>query len=200
MMNKNKDRGLIFIILGNIIFTLLYYYINRADSLDKLYVIPIISIVILFQYIIFRSFSNKLKNIDIIKKYYYKVLISSTALLIFIQFTLLYNYFDTEVDSYKIISLAISYMLIYIGNIMPQIKQNSIIGVRTKRALNDEMVWKSANRVGGISLVIVGVILFIVSLIMKGKLLIVVLLIGIVIWSLINDIYLRWYFKRKNIS
>jgi len=196
-LNKNKERGLLFIVLANIIFAFLYYFFSKENAIDKLYVIPVISVTILVVYIIFRIYSDKYKEIVKVEKYYYKVIISTIIVLLTIQFVLLYNHFNVGIDPYKIVSLAISYMLIYIGNIMPQIKQNSIIGVRTKKALNNETVWKLANRIGGISLVIVGVILFIVSLVFRGKILIVILLAGIVVWSIINDIYIGFYCKRN---
>lgn len=198
-MNKNKDRGLLFIILADIIFAFLYYVANKNSWIDKLYIIPAISVAILVVYMIFRLYASKSKDIMVIQKQYYKVLVSTIMVLIIIQFVVLYSYFNVGIDSYKIVSVVISYMLIYIGNIMPQIKQNSIIGVRTKKTLNNENVWREANRVGGISLVIVGTILFVVSLVMNGRLLILILLVGVVVWSLINDIYISSYCKKNNI-
>lgn len=198
-MNKNKDRGLLFIILADIIFAFLYYVANKNSWIDKLYIIPAISVAILVVYMIFRLYASKSKDIMVIQKQYYKVLVITIMVLIIIQFVVLYSYFNVGIDSYKIVSVVISYMLIYIGNIMPQIKQNSIIGVRTKKTLNNENVWREANRVGGISLVIVGTILFVVSLVMNGRLLILILLVGVVVWSLINDIYISSYCKKNNI-
>ena len=107
--------------------------------------------------------------------------------------------FHHEIDSYKVASLIISYMLIYIGNIMPQIKQNYIIGVRTKKALNNEYVWRKSNIVGGITLVITGVLLFVISLVLSGKCLILILLASVILWSVFNDFYINIYCKKNKI-
>lgn len=135
-MNKNKDRALLIIILTNIIFTFIYYIVNRNSSVDKLYVIPVISIAVLIEYIVFKTCALREKEFNNIEKYYFKTLIISVTVLIVIQYILLYSYFNAGIDSYKLVSLLISYMLIYIGNIMPQMKQNSIIGIRTKKSFN----------------------------------------------------------------
>ena len=175
MLNKNKERGILFIILANLVFATSYYIANKSTSLDNLYSIPTIAVIILVQYIIFRISASKVKNAQSIEKYYYKVLISSIMVLIAIQFIILYSYFNAKIDSYKVVSLIISYMLIYIGNIMPQIKQNYIIGVRTKKSQNIEYVWRKSNIVGGKTLVITGVLLFVISLVISGKCLILIL-------------------------
>ncbi|NLZ34881.1 MAG: SdpI family protein [Clostridiales bacterium] len=198
-MDKNKNRGILFIILANIVFAVSYYIANKNSSTSNLYATLIIAVSILIQYVIFRTYAGKAKDMAAIEKYYYKVLISSTIVLMTIQFVLLYSYFNAKIDSYKIVSIIISYMLIYIGNIMPQIKQNFIIGVRTKKALSNEKVWRKANTIGGISLVIVGTILFIICLFMRGKYLIVLLLVGVVLWSIINDFYISVYCKKNKI-
>lgn len=199
MLNKNKERGILFIILANIVFATLYYIANKSTSLDNLYSIPTIAVIILVQYIIFRISASKVKNAQSIEKYYYKVLISSIMVLIAIQFIILYSYFNAKIDSYKVVSLIISYMLIYIGNIMPQIKQNYIIGVRTKKALNNEYVWRKSNIVGGITLVITGVLLFVISLVLSGKCLILILLASVILWSVFNDFYINIYCKKNKI-
>ncbi|MGG7178443.1 SdpI family protein [Clostridium paraputrificum] len=199
MLNRNKERGILLIILANMFFSVFYYMTYKSIMIDNLYYLPVISFIILIQYLVFRINRNRIKNKEILDKYYYKFLLISTVTLMIIQFVLLYNFFNTKIDSYKIISLVISYMIIYIGNIMPQFKQNSIIGIRTKKTLSNEKVWKEANVVGGITLVITGGILFILSLLLSGKSLIIILLISIIIWSFINDIYISIYCKKNKI-
>lgn len=189
MIISNKEKGLLFIIVANIVFTIFYYAGMKNDSSANLMCIPVIALVVLAQFIIFVIGRKMFENKKLQVKYYDKFLFITTITLLIIEFVIIFNLYSSKIDSYKIVSLLISYMIIYIGNIMPQIKQNSIIGIRTKKTLSDPDVWKKVNRTGGITLVIAGVILFIICLILSGKKLIIITLFGIIAWSILNDIY-----------
>ena len=52
MLNKNKERGILFIILANIVFATSYYIANKSASLDNLYSIPTIAVIILVHYMV----------------------------------------------------------------------------------------------------------------------------------------------------
>lgn len=47
---------------------------------------------------------------------------------------------------------------------------------------------------------ITGIILFVVSLVLSGKILILTLLVVLIIWSLINDIYSNHYCRSNRID
>ena len=59
---------------------------------------------------------------------------------------------------------------------MPGLKRNSMIGLRTKWSMKNEVTWKKSQKFGGISFIIAGVCIIIVSLQAKGT--------ACVIWSL----------------
>ena len=59
---------------------------------------------------------------------------------------------------------------------MPGLKRNSMIGLRTKWSMKNEVTWKKSQKFGGISFIIAGVCIIIVSLQTKGT--------ACVIWSL----------------
>ncbi|MGN0975443.1 MAG: SdpI family protein [Gemmiger sp.] len=56
-----------------------------------------------------------------------------------------------------VISAGAGAMLLAIGNYMPQIKQNYTFGVKTPWALADEHCWQRSQRMGGITMMAMGV-------------------------------------------
>lgn len=50
--------------------------------------------------------------------------------------------------------------LIIIGNIMPKLKKNSIIGIRTTGSMKNEITWKKSQKFGGIAMMITGAVLW----------------------------------------
>jgi len=59
------------------------------------------------------------------------------------------------------INLLIGFLFIGLGNVMPRLKSNWWMGIRTPWTLESENVWRSTHRVGGISFVIAGVLLIV---------------------------------------
>ena len=55
-----------------------------------------------------------------------------------------------------ILILVISLVTLITGAIMPFIPQNSFIGIRTSRTLNNPILWRKVNTVGGIGFVVIG--------------------------------------------
>ncbi len=61
-------------------------------------------------------------------------------------------------------TVLIGMLVMFIGNLMPKIKVNSIVGLRTKATLSNEFVWKKANRLSGFLAVFSGAVGVIVGL------------------------------------
>ena len=71
-------------------------------------------------------------------------------------------------DSFVIINVLFGLMFIVLGNYMPRAKQNGIIGLRTGKTMNDEEVWKKANRFAGKLFIIAGIVTVIEALFIGG--------------------------------
>lgn len=64
--------------------------------------------------------------------------------------------------------LLLGLTLLVLGNIMPKVRMNSLVGLRTKWSMKNEQVWKKCQRFGGISLMITGILTILVSLLTGG--------------------------------
>ncbi|MFV0328873.1 MAG: SdpI family protein [Lachnospiraceae bacterium] len=109
-----------------------------------------------------------------------------------IIFGFVYNAFRLTSLSDKLIAINLSQIilvtlgiaLILMGNIIPKTKMNKLTGIRYPDGIQDEKTWNIRQRVGGISMMIVGAIIIIVNLVFKASssvILITLLLLIIVI-------------------
>ena len=127
------------------------------------------------------------------------------SLLLFNAITVysLYTAFNT-VDHLSSISFDINHLvfgflgifMIIIGNIMPKLRLNSVIGLRTSWSMKNETTWKKSQRFGGISFIIEGILLLLVCLFVKGNSC-VLWAIGILSVFLIADIYYTYRVSKK---
>ena len=99
------------------------------------------------------------------------------ALVIFnvLSFFFLYTDFN-KIENLSLISLNIDrltfagwgILMIILGNVMPKLRMNSIIGLRTKWSMKNETAWKKSQFCGGISFIAVGVIILIICILVKN--------------------------------
>ncbi|WP_314674030.1 SdpI family protein [uncultured Solobacterium sp.] len=77
----------------------------------------------------------------------------------------------------KLVVIIIGIFLIVISNIMPKVKRNSILGFRTKQTMKNEDIWKKCQRFSGLTGVIAGFIIVVISFLLDNTTLIIALLI-----------------------
>ena len=83
----------------------------------------------------------------------------------------------------------ISFGLIILGNIMPKLKRNSIIGLRTTWSMKNVVVWKKSQRFCGILFMLSGIIILILCFLLEGTLLTVISLLLLVSAAIAGSIY-----------
>lgn len=70
-------------------------------------------------------------------------------LLIMLGITLSESFFPGHISVGKIVTLAIGVLFMFIGNIMPKIKSNFYLGIKTPWTLSDEEIWLRTHRFAG---------------------------------------------------
>lgn len=58
--------------------------------------------------------------------------------------------------------------MIIIGNIMPKLRMNSVVGLKTKWSMKNETTWKKSQHFGGISYIIGGAIVIVICFFSEG--------------------------------
>lgn len=88
-------------------------------------------------------------------------------------------------------------LMIVVGNIMPKLRMNSVVGLRTRWSMKNEVTWKKSQRIGGISFIIGGILTIGVCMVLKGASCIVSVL-GIWIILLVFDVFSTYRIAGKN--
>ena len=91
----------------------------------------------------------------------------------------------------------IGMLMIVTGNLMPKLRMNSMIGLRTYWSMKNEATWKKSQHIGGISFIIGGIIIIGICIVMKGT---PCLLSVLGVWGMliVIDIFLTYRVAAKN--
>ncbi len=128
------------------------------------------------------------------------------SLILFNAMTYYFLYTDFHmVEDLSTITLDINQLLfgilgiflIVAGNLMPKVRKNSLLGLRTSWSQKNEITWKKSQRFGGISLMIGGILMIIVCLLTKGYTCFLWSM-GIFLLILVIDIYMTYKIAQKN--
>ncbi len=76
--------------------------------------------------------------------------------------------YSVEADINRIFCILLGISFVIIGNFMPKLRNNSIIGLRTPWSMKNDTVWKKSQLFGGISFIVCGVLMIITGLFVEG--------------------------------
>ena len=76
--------------------------------------------------------------------------------------------FPRTVNGGRVILLLLGGTIILIGDMLPRVRPNRVIGIRTARTMSDPSVWARTHRAAGYAMVGIGLILSVVAVIAPG--------------------------------
>ena len=100
-----------------------------------------------------------------------------------------------SIDVMKFTGIAIGIMLVILGNIMPKARRNAMFGLRTKWSMANDNVWQKSQRFGGITSVLCGLAMIIVSVIIPGVWNLIVTTVIVIVWITLCVIASYQYYK-----
>lgn len=106
------------------------------------------------------------------------------------------NLNDVPFSLTKILFGILGIALIILGNIMPKLKRNSLIGLRTSWSMKNDIVWKKSQRFCGILFMLSGIVILIFCFLLEGTLLTVLSLILLIVAAVASVIY-SYYAAKK---
>jgi uncharacterized membrane protein len=83
-----------------------------------------------------------------------------------------------DLDMTLIVFVATGALFIVIGNYLPKVRSNYLMGIRTPWTLTSELSWDKTHRVGGRLFVIEGIVFVLVGLLRPAPEVLIVVLIG----------------------
>lgn len=116
--------------------------------------------------------------------------------LLYVAFQQVEDLSSLPIDTCQLVFLILGASLIVIGNLMPKLRMNSVMGLRTSWSMKNETVWKKSQRFGGISFMIVGALILGVSCFVKGPACAFWSL-GILILALPVDVFYTYWAAKK---
>lgn len=91
-----------------------------------------------------------------------------TGYSLYADFEQVENLSSIAVDLYQIVFGILGVSMVIIGNFMPKVRMNSVMGLRTRWSMKNETTWKKSQRFGGISFIAGGIVLVIFCILTKG--------------------------------
>lgn len=174
--------------------------ITRWGSKYEVFITPIITLAFCSFMALISKFNSNPNNPSNAKVLEISNIIFALVFNI-ISYTVLYTGFKgitniSQFDFYKPITIAMCIMFIFLGNYLPKVKQNGFLGIRTTWTLNSSEVWYKTHRVGGKGMVLLGIVLTIVTLFLKGSYAMNITLISLVVYTIAISIY-SWKISKK---
>lgn len=125
-----------------------------------LFLMPIVSIGLLFLFILIPKIDPLKENIKKFRKYFDGFVVLMIAFLFYIYLLTVFWNIGIRFDMGQLIIPALGILLYYTGLLIENSKRNWFIGVRTPWTLSNEKVWDKTHRIGGKLFRITGVIAF----------------------------------------
>ncbi len=109
--------------------------------------------------------------------------------ILYIGFTKAQTLDNMRLDIYSLLVLMFGIMFVIIGNVMPKIRTNHLLGIRNKWTKSSEIVWKKAHRVGGFISIFTGLIAIISSFVFSGQVSMIILIGLLLVNAVVTTIY-----------
>ena len=91
-----------------------------------------------------------------------------TVYFLYADFNSFVNLSSIALDINQLLFELLGVSMVLLGNIMPKLRMNSVVGLRTVWSIKNETAWKKSQRFGGISFIVGGIIIIIVCFLTKG--------------------------------
>ncbi len=138
------------------------------------------------------------KNVTIIVGILVLILLNALNVYsLYTSFNKVENLSFVSLDIGQLVFGIIGMLMIVIGNLMPKLRMNSMIGLRTHWSMKNEATWKKSQHIGGISFIIGGIIIIGICIVMKGTPCLLSVL-GVWAMLIVIDIFLTYRVAEKN--
>ena len=97
-------------------------------------------------------------------------------------------------DITRLITAGMGILLILLGNMMPKVRRNSMMGLRTRWSMANDRVWQKSQRFGGIACVAAGFLIAALSLFIPGIWSVPAMLAVVVVTGLVCTLASRRYY------
>ncbi len=90
------------------------------------------------------------------------------AFSLYTSFTRAENLYAFSLDISQVECILLGILMVVLGNVMPKLKRNSVIGLRTSWSMKNDDVWRKCQRFGGISFIFAGILCVAAGFVVHG--------------------------------
>lgn len=100
------------------------------------------------------------------------------------------------------VMLAVGILFLFLGNIMPKIKSNFYMGIKTPWTLSSDEVWRKTNRLGGKCFFVTGILMMISAFLPSQEFSFWIVMVSVLILCLVPSVmsYIWWKQEQKTDS
>lgn len=138
----------------------------------------------------------KQENYGRFSKYYYDFFFGFALFFMATEISNIAIALGADINVGSIICFVMGVLMLFVGNMMPKIKQNFFFGIKTPWALTDEENWFKTHRLGGKAFAVGGVIMMLAAFI-PGESKVWIVFIMILSITCIPFVYSYMIFKKK---
>lgn len=143
-----------------------YFTVDRYGSKFEILIFPVsifvLSLIFLLPGLFMKNETNKKITLNI-GLALILLLNAVNYYILFVQANNITNINSGVFAIERILLLIFGVFFIFIGNLMPMSRRNSFVGLRTKWSMTNDTVWKKCQLFGGVSLIILGIILMFIA-------------------------------------
>jgi len=97
-----------------------------------------------------------------------------------------------------VIVAACGLLFVFIGNMMPKVKSNFFVGVKTPWALSNSEVWNKTHRLAGYLFFFGGLLTFVISFFLREYALFITLMVIVTVMVIVPTVMSYVWFKKFN--
>jgi uncharacterized membrane protein len=150
-----------------------------------LFLWPILATALAAVLAVIPRFEPRRANLERSSKAYGAVWVAVVALLGGLHLLFVAAALGTDVDISRVVLIGIGLLFLVIGNYLPKVRPNYLMGIRTPWTLASDLSWTRTHRLGGRLFVIEGLVLAVLGLLDVGPELLVVTIIGAIVVLLV---------------
>jgi len=125
-----------------------------------LFLMPIISLILFFLFILIPKIDPLKANIEKFRKYFDGFIILIILFLFYLYLLTIFWNFGVQFSMNQVLAPAFGILFFYCGILIEKAKRNWFIGIRNPWTLSNDKVWERTHKIGGKLFKVVGIIAF----------------------------------------
>jgi len=164
-----------------------------------LFLMPIVSIGLLFLLILIPKIDPLKENIEKFRKYFDGFIVLMIAFLFYIHLLTVFWNIGIRFNMTQLMMPALGILFYYCGILIENAKRNWFIGIRTPWTLSSEVIWNKTHKIGGKLFKLAGMIAFLGIFFPKYAILFVIIpVISVAVYTIVYSYF--EYQKQTNLS